>query len=46
MTRKPLPKAIRRPIENLRGIAANFVADEQGRVPRKPCHSTRSSRNP
>ncbi len=33
MTRKPLPKAIRRPIENLRGIAANFVADEQGRVP-------------
>jgi uncharacterized protein (DUF697 family) len=36
MTRKPLPKAIRRPIENLRGIAANFVADEQGRVPREP----------
>jgi uncharacterized protein (DUF697 family) len=35
MTRKPLPKAIRRPIDNLRGIAAEFVADEQGRVPRQ-----------
>ncbi len=35
MTRKPLPKAIRRPIDNLRGIAAGFVADEQGRVPRQ-----------
>ncbi len=35
MTRKPLPKAIRRPIDNLRGIAAEFVADEQGRIPRQ-----------
>ncbi len=35
MTRKPLPKAIRRPIDNFRGIAAEFVADEQGRVPRQ-----------
>jgi len=34
MTRKPLPKAITRPIANLREIAAEFVADEQGRVPR------------
>jgi uncharacterized protein (DUF697 family) len=34
MTRKPLPKAITQPIANLREIAANFVADEQGRVPR------------
>jgi uncharacterized protein (DUF697 family) len=34
MTRKPLPKAITRPIANLRNIAADFVADEQGRVPR------------
>jgi uncharacterized protein (DUF697 family) len=35
MTRKPLPKAITRPIANLREIAADFVADEQGRVPRQ-----------
>jgi uncharacterized protein (DUF697 family) len=35
MTRKPLPKAITRPIANLREIAADFVADEQGRVPRR-----------
>jgi uncharacterized protein (DUF697 family) len=35
MTRKPLPKAITRPIANLREIAAEFVADEQGRVPRQ-----------
>jgi uncharacterized protein (DUF697 family) len=34
MTRKPLPKAITRPLANLREIAAEFVADEQGRVPR------------
>jgi len=34
MTRKPLPKAITRPIANLRNIAADFVTDEQGRVPR------------
>lgn len=40
MTRKPLPKAIRRPIDNLRGIAAEFVADEQGRVPRQQAHDT------
>ncbi len=39
MTRKPLPKAIRRPIDNLRGIAAEFVADEQGRVPRQKAPS-------
>ncbi len=35
MTRKPLPKAITQPIANLREIAADFVADEQGRVPRQ-----------
>jgi uncharacterized protein (DUF697 family) len=35
MTRKPLPKAITRPIANLQEIAAEFVADEQGRVPRQ-----------
>jgi uncharacterized protein (DUF697 family) len=35
MTRKPLPKAITRSIANLQGIAADFVADEQGRVPRQ-----------
>ena len=34
MTRKPLPKAIRRPIASLRNLAADFVKDEQGRVPR------------
>jgi uncharacterized protein (DUF697 family) len=34
MTRKPLPKAITRPLANLREIAGEFVADEQGRVPR------------
>src|SRR5438874_8450776 len=40
MKRKPLPKAITRSIANLQanlqGIAAGFVADEQGRVPRQP----------
>jgi len=35
MTRKPLPKAITRTIANLHGIAADFVTDEQGRVPRR-----------
>jgi uncharacterized protein (DUF697 family) len=35
MTRKPLPKAITRSIANLQGIAAEFVSDEQGRVPRQ-----------
>jgi uncharacterized protein (DUF697 family) len=35
MTRKPLPKAITRSIANLHGIAADFVADEQGRIPRQ-----------
>jgi uncharacterized protein (DUF697 family) len=35
MTRKPLPKAITRSIANLQGIAKDFVADEQGRVPRQ-----------
>jgi len=34
MKRKPLPKAITRSIANLRGIAAGFARDEQGRVPR------------
>ena len=34
MTRKPLPKAIRRPVASLRDLAADFVKDEQGRVPR------------
>jgi uncharacterized protein (DUF697 family) len=34
MKRKPLPKAITRSIANLKGIAAGFAADEQGRVPR------------
>jgi uncharacterized protein (DUF697 family) len=34
MTRKPLPKAIRRTTEDLRGIAAGVVADEKGSVPR------------
>jgi uncharacterized protein (DUF697 family) len=34
MTRKPLPKAIRRPVASLRNLAADFVKDEQGRVPR------------
>jgi uncharacterized protein (DUF697 family) len=34
MKRKPLPKAITRSIANLKGIAAGFVADEQGRAPR------------
>ena len=34
MTRKPLPKAIRRPIEGLKKHAADFASDEQGRVPR------------
>jgi uncharacterized protein (DUF697 family) len=37
MRRKPLPKAITRSIANLKGIAAGFAVDEQGRVPR---HST------
>jgi uncharacterized protein (DUF697 family) len=44
MKRKPLPKAITRSIANLQAnlqgnlkdIAAGFVADEQGRVPRQP----------
>jgi uncharacterized protein (DUF697 family) len=36
MTRKPLPKAITRPVANIRGIAADFMADEQGRIPRAP----------
>jgi uncharacterized protein (DUF697 family) len=40
MRRKPLPKAITRSIANLQtnlqDIAAGFVADEQGRVPRQP----------
>jgi uncharacterized protein (DUF697 family) len=35
MKRKPLPKAITRSIANLQGIAAEFVADEQGRMPRQ-----------
>ncbi len=35
MTRKPLPKAITRSMASLRGIAAEFVTDEQGRVPRQ-----------
>ncbi len=39
MTRKPLPKAITRPIANLRNIAADFVTDEQGRVPRSSAAS-------
>jgi uncharacterized protein (DUF697 family) len=34
MTRKPLPKAITRSVASLREIAADFVSDEQGRVPR------------
>jgi uncharacterized protein (DUF697 family) len=34
MTRKPLPKAIRRPVASLRDLAADFAKDEQGRVPR------------
>jgi len=34
MRRKPLPKAITRPVAGLRGLAADFVKDEQGRVPR------------
>jgi uncharacterized protein (DUF697 family) len=34
MKRKPLPKAITRPLANLQKIAAGFAADEQGRVPR------------
>lgn len=34
MKRKPLPKAITRSIAHLRGIAAGFARDEQGRVPR------------
>ncbi len=34
MTRKPLPKAFRRPVASLRDLAADFVKDEQGRVPR------------
>jgi uncharacterized protein (DUF697 family) len=34
MKRKPLPKAITRPIANLQKLAAGFAADEQGRVPR------------
>jgi uncharacterized protein (DUF697 family) len=34
MKRKPLPKAIVRPIANLQKLAAGFAADEQGRVPR------------
>ena len=34
MRRKPLPKAITRPLANLQKIAAGFTADEQGRVPR------------
>jgi len=36
MTRKPLPKAIRRPVASLRDLAADFAKDEQGRVPRSP----------
>ena len=36
MKRKPLPKAITRSIANLQELAADFVADEQGRIPRKP----------
>lgn len=35
MKRKPLPKAITRSIANLHGIAADFVSDDQGRVPRQ-----------
>jgi uncharacterized protein (DUF697 family) len=35
MKRKPLPKAITRPIANLQKLAAGFAADEQGRVPRR-----------
>jgi uncharacterized protein (DUF697 family) len=35
MKRKPLPKAITRSIASLRGITAEFAADEQGRVPRR-----------
>ena len=35
MSRKPLPKAITQSIANLRGLTAGFVADEQGRVPRR-----------
>jgi uncharacterized protein (DUF697 family) len=38
MKRKPLPKAITRSIANLKGIAAGFAADEQGRAPR---HATK-----
>jgi uncharacterized protein (DUF697 family) len=34
MRRKPLPKAITRPLANLQKIAAGFAADQQGRVPR------------
>jgi uncharacterized protein (DUF697 family) len=34
MRRKPLPKAITRPLANLQKIAAGFATDEQGRVPR------------
>jgi uncharacterized protein (DUF697 family) len=34
MKRKPLPKAITRPLASLQKIAAGFAADEQGRVPR------------
>jgi uncharacterized protein (DUF697 family) len=36
MRRKPLPKVITRSIANLQDLAAGFVADEQGRVPRQP----------
>lgn len=36
MTRKPLPKAITRPIENLRGITAGVVADAKVQAPSSP----------
>ena len=34
MTRKPLPKAIRQPVDRLKRHAADFIKDAQGRVPR------------
>ena len=46
MTRKPLPKAITQPIANLREIAADFVADEQGRVPRQNLSQTGAAFDP
>ncbi len=46
MKRKPLPKAITRSIANLQEIAAGFVTDEQGRVPRQPMTRQSTTRQP